>query len=249
MAWLSVYAWFSCSSFVASALLSWGRGLSRYFRRGVPSQWRTYLRDAPRPNPAITTGKAVLLRPLQRFHFVTRRAWSVGYFCYHTALLSVLTVYGWCAVAVLVRSMQSVPLPSYTGLPADGFGRVVSLILGSGDPALGAYLFGSYRHLFRAFGWCELGVAMTGNVALLIGWFSEIPRRKPSHLLVRTLIFAIIQTEWLGRLQLVNWATGLHTVLGLTLLLMAPYCYLAHIYLAPLVMISAWRRHRRGSTA
>ena len=173
--------------------------------------------------------------------------WGTSATTWH--LLSVIAVYAVCAVAVLVRSTQGTPLVFVGGPSTGGLGRAVFLIFGNGDPAVGKYLFGRCSHVFSGFGWCELGLAMTGNVALFVGWFTQTPRRKPSHLFVRGLIFAIIQTEWLGRLQLVSWATGFHTFLGLTLVLVVPYSYLAHLYLVPLVFASAWRRYRLGSTA
>lgn len=230
--------------------------------------WRDYLLDAAVPRSTFATFKAIFLNPLRHFHVRAHPLWTLGYGCYHLAIFTVVLTYGACVLALLVRRAEGCSFPVVETAPnAVGLVRCLLLIFGSGETRVAQFLFGRGHFVLSSIGWWELGLATVGNCALTWAWIrhgmgaltrdlDETCRqiriggaRVASQIAVRALVFSIIQTEWLGRLDLCHYATQLHTVLGLTLLLISPFCYLAHLYLAPFAVLAAWRRHRLRITA
>ena len=268
MQWLNWYAWLALGSVMFGALRVWFGGLYLFLTRGEHSAWRNYLHDAPRPHDSLATLRALFVRPMRKFHLRAHPVWTFGCWCYHAAILTVMSAYALGLLCLLVRAFEGRAYPELVANPTAGkLLQALLLIFGSGEPAAAQFLFGGWSRLFVWLGWWELGLAMAGNLALVTAWASHgmgavvrdldatcrgvlIPgRRSASHLGIRLLVFLIIQTEWLGRMGLLAWSTKLHTFLGLTLLLIAPFSYLAHTYWAPIALLSAWRRHRLGITA
>jgi hypothetical protein len=211
--------------------------------------------------------RALFFGPARSFYRRTNPLWAFGCAAYHVAILLVVSVYGACIALLGWRHVVGAVFPYEASGLVTTLGRDLVLVFGSGDPQVGRFLFGRGSVLLGWLGWFELGLAVIGNGALLVGWLAhgmgavthDLDRAaaglRPSgsrsweHLGIRLVVFAIIQTEWLGRTGLVPGAVYLHTVLGLTLLLLLPYTYLAHAALAPLAITGAWRRYALRTTA
>ena len=67
--------------------------------------------------------------------------------------------------------------------------------------------------------------------------------------MVRGLILLLIVSEVLGRLELVPGIVYIHSLLGLTLLLIFPFSYLRHIVFVPIAVSLAVRGRRLGTVA
>lgn len=64
------------------------------------------------------------------------------------------------------------------------------------------------------------------------------------HLVVRGLIFLIIQAELVARLRLWPQVVYGHVFLAMILLMLLPFSYLAHVVYSPVALVLGYRRRR-----
>ena len=142
------------------------------------------------------------------------------------------------------------------------YSNIIAIIAGNGEPLQSEFLFGSLAGTFRAVTWVVVVSALLGNSLILfthlLGRGGAIVRDldkaarnvrtkgmfKPSHLLVTFLVYSIIWTEILSRLDIVSGMVYLHAVIGVTLVLLLPYTYLFHMLYFPVSVYYSARRWR-----
>lgn len=209
--------------------------------------------------------------PCLHFHRRTNRLWSHGYIFYHIGLFTILAGYAVTILILAVKLLSGAALPNLT--PAAGPqaalapANILALTFGNAESAQRRFLFGSFAPLFLGVTWVGLSSALYGQVCqlgaqLLFG--QGAMRRGPDpvsrdlrrdgrfsgqHLLVTSIVFSIVVTEILARLQIVSDIVYYHAALGLTLLILLPHTYLAHIFIAPLALVNGLRRRRFWTTA
>lgn len=265
------------SAFACLALGGCGLGLLFKLIRLLLLGWPRHvpparvLRDAPEPLPWFTAFRKMLFSPLRHFHRRSSRSWTVGYALYHGAIFMVVGGYAVSALIIALRWGAHAPILDYaTGVATAGpttLANVLALIFGNAEQLPSSFLFGSWAPWFRTMAWCELPLAVAGNACLLYtllhGRLGAVrhaldPAVKNlrlrgafsgQHLLVRSIVFGIIVLEFIGRF---NWVPGIayaHAWLGLALVALFPFTYLAHIPLAPLALGLAILRRRRHAVA
>jgi hypothetical protein len=148
-------------------------------------------------------------------------------------------------VAILgYHALAGDPIPNV----AEGsFANVFAIVFGNAEPVQSQFLFGALARPFVIATWVVVASALVGNTLLLLTHLlgrsgavrADIDpaakglrvrgKRAPSHLAVTALVYAIIWTEILARLEIVPGIVYVHAMLGATLLLVLPYTYLFHM--------------------
>jgi hypothetical protein len=233
----------------------------------------------PKPEPESTSqsvGDATTLAhslwaPWRLFCARANPCWTVGCIAYHLAIVTVILGYALSFGILAMRVCQGRPLPDVlSGQPTPGAyhpANIAALIFGNADPAAGRFLFGHGQHLFVLATHVEVMFAVIGNVCLLT---SLLRRRMGAvlrdldavthglrlrgqfsveHLVVRGLIFLIIQAELVARLRLWPQVVYGHVFLAMTLLILLPFSYVAHVVYSPVALVLGYRRRRNRVTA
>ena len=251
---------------VALRLSRWGKAIlmSKYIHRRNPSFPVNY-----RPLGYARAAKDVVAGPVTHFHRKANRTWSRGYLLYHIAIITEVTGYTISAFILLSRMAagQSVPDVS-TGAAASSNvapSNLLAIVFGNGEHLQADFLFGGFAPYFIALTWVAVCFAVVGNLHLLYtllrrrngAVLADIDdaargvrlrgRRTWDRLVVRFLIFTIIWTELLARLDAVPGIVYLHAALGLALFTLFPFTYLFHmVYNFFAVYYAARRRAARA---
>ena len=261
---LNIFAPVAFTIFLVGLGLRLGRvakaALTRRHFRGITPNFI----GAPPPMPWHQALKAVLVNPLTHFHRQTNPTWGRGYVLYHLAIVTEVVGYSLSALIVgasllIGRALPDVALhleQSNNTSPAN----LLALVFGNGEPLQAHFLFGSLAPLFVAVTWVAVVLAVAGNLSLMITLLRRrsgavvadldhaaqglrLAGRRPwDRLLVRGLIFCIIWTELLARLELVPGIVYVHGALGLALFTLFPFTYLFHMVYALLAVAVATRR-------
>lgn len=215
--------------------------------------------------------KAVLVDPVTHFYMKANRVWGRGYVLYHIAIVTEVTGYTLAALILAVRALLGGGVPdvarhlehSQNYAPAN----LLAIIFGNGESLQADFLFGPFAPIFVSVTWVAVGFAVLGNLHLL---FTVLRRRSAAvlndldeaargirikgrmpwdRLVVRVLIFSIIWTELLARLELIPGIVFVHATLGLVLFTLFPFTYLFHIVYNVLAVFYATRRRMVRSLA
>ncbi|NTU82961.1 MAG: hypothetical protein HGA45_26945, partial [Chloroflexales bacterium] len=194
---------------------------------------------------------AVLTGPVTHFHKKANQTWSRGYMLYHIAIITEVSGYTLSALILIARILVGQPVPdigrhlehSFNYSPAN----LLAIVFGNGEALAAQFLFGSLAPVFVAVTWVAVGFAVVGNLHLV---YTLLRRRNGAvvadidaaskgvrvkgrltwdRLAVRLLIFSIIWTELLARLEVVEGIVFLHAALGTLLFTLFPFTYLFHM--------------------
>jgi nitrate reductase gamma subunit len=228
------------------------RGITRAFEGGAA------------PVSVAQALKQVFVNPVTRFHHKANPTWTRGYLIYHIAIVTKVFGYSLAALILLVRMVLGHHVPdvgthaaaSYNYEPAN----LLAIVFGNGEHLQAAYLFGPFAPAFITITWIAVICAVIGNMHLLI---TAIRRRNAAviasldpaardirtsgrmmwdRVAVRLVIFTIIWTELLARLEVVEGIVFVHAFLGLVLLMLLPFTYLFHMIYN---VLAAWYAVRR----
>lgn len=252
-------------------------GLSNMLIRLCAAVRRTPSLPKPETKPVSRfVGNTVTLarflgRPWQSFCARANPWWTVGCIAYHLAISTVVLGYALSLGLLAVRLCQGRALPDLlSGQPvpsAHGPAHIAALIFGNSEPTVGRFLLGRGYRLFLLATHAEVVFALTGNVclvySLLRGRMGAILHdldavtlglRRPGrfsieHLIVRGLIFLIVQAELIARLQVWPQVVYWHVALAMTFLMLLPFSYLAHVFYSPVALVLGYRRRRDRVTA
>lgn len=213
----------------------------------------------------------VITRPVRHYARKANPVWTLGYIFYHIGIITITAGY-FVSVAILaVRILLGQPVPDVATHEAASHNysltNLVAIVFGNAEPLQAGYLFGPLAEAFVKFTWVIVGSAFFGNAMLLLthlrGRGGAVtadmdaatrgvrtgPRHDAGHLLITLLVFAIIWTEILARLEAFPGIVYLHSLLGLTLFLIFPFTYLYHMFFAWLGWLYATRRRMARITA
>lgn len=225
------------------------------------------LLDAPPKLDWLTAVWNVLSFPVTRFNVRANPLVVTGVIFYH---LGIITIAGGYALSLLMLGwhlalgVTTVPDISTGAAVSNNFSysNIFAIIAGNGEPLQAAYLFGPFAEIFRFATWPVVISALFGNSLIL---FTHLRGRggavlndldgaaknvrvkgmfKISHLLVTFIVYSVIWTEILSRLEVVPGIVYLHAILAATLILLLPYTYLFHMVYFPVGVYYAGRRWR-----
>lgn len=266
---LNIYAPIALGLFAVGILLRMGRWMKavltirkvRGRNPGFPVNYSTL--------GLLKGAQDVLAGPVAHFHNKANRTWSRGYALYHVAIITEVTGYSLSALILFVRMFLGQPVPdvgrhieqSFNYTPAN----LLAIIFGNGEDLASHFLFGSFAPIFVGLTWVAVGFAVVGNLHLL---YTLLTRRNAAvvadidaasrgvrikgrltwdRLAVRLLIFTIIWTELLARLEVLPGIVFVHAGLGLALFTLFPFTYLFHmVYNFVALFYSARRRSIRA---
>jgi nitrate reductase gamma subunit len=213
--------------------------------------------------------KDVVSGPVAHFHRNANRTWSRGYLLYHIAIITEVVGYTLAAIILFARVAVGQTVPDIA-LHAEGStnydpANLMAIVFGNGEPLSANYLFGGFGPYFIGITWVAVGFAVAGNLHLM---YTLLRRRNAAvvadidpaargvrirgrmswdRLAVRLLIFTIIWTELLARLDAVSGIVFVHAALGLALFTLFPFTYLFHmVYNVVALYYSARRRAVRA---
>lgn len=268
---LNIFAPLALMIFVVGIGLKLGRWFKALVTKrqfyGITEQFY----EAPPRLGALAALKAVLVDPVTHFYMKGNRTWGRGYVLYHMAIVTEVTGYSLAALILLPRIIMGQAVPdvglhleqSWNYSPAN----LLAIIFGNGEHLQAQFLFGSFAPLFIGVTWVAVTFAVLGNLHLLITLLRKrngavISDLDPAaqgirlkgrltwdRLVVRLLIFSIIWTELLARLEVVPGIVFVHAALGLTLFTLFPFTYLFHIVYNFLAVFYATRRRMVRSLA
>lgn len=217
--------------------------------------------------PPLALGRSlreVVLGPLTHFHRKSNKLWGTGVMLYHVAIITEVMGYSLSAVIVGISLLGGRALPdvarhlehSANTSPSN----ILALIFGNAEPLQAHFLFGDLAPVFVGVTWIAVLFAVAGNLSLMItlllrrsgavvadideaaGGIRLQGRRPWDRMLVRGLIFCIIWTELLARLELVHGIVFVHAALGLALFTLFPFTYLFHMVYGLFAVAVATRR-------
>ncbi len=268
---LNVFAPIALAVFFVGITLKLGRW---FVAVTTPRRWRgmtTDFIDAPTPMSIPAAIKAVLIDPVTHFYMKANKTWGRGYILYHMAIVTEVTGYTLAALILIPRILFAGGVPdverhlehSQNYSPAN----LLAIIFGNGEHLQAQFLFGGFAPIFVSVTWVAVILAVLGNMHLLItvlrrrnaAVLNDLDpaaagirikgRRTWDRLTVRILIFCIIWTELLARLNIVPGIVFLHALLGLTLFTLFPFTYLFHIVYNFLALFYATRRRMTRTIA
>lgn len=268
---LNVYAYIAFTLFFLGTALKLGRFVRVAITNRKPRGRTPTALDAPEPMPTFEAIKKVLFGPITHFYLKANRTWARGYMFYHVAIITILSGYALSALILAVRILSGSPVPdvalgipeSYNYSPAN----LLAIVFGNAEHLQAPYLFGRLAGIFIAVTWVAVLFGLYGNTNLLI----TILRKKSGavmddldpaargirtpghfsweHLFVTLLVFSIIWTEILARLELVPGIVYYHAALGLTIFAVFPFTYLFHIVYAFIAVYFAVQRRKNRTIA
>ncbi|MBX0327226.1 hypothetical protein K2Z83_05970 [Oscillochloris sp. ZM17-4] len=266
---LNIYTPIALLLFFGGVALRMGRWVKAMFvYRTARGRNRTF--PVTSSNLGMIKGAAeVLIGPVTHFHQKANRTWSRGYALYHAAIITEVTGYSISTLILLARIALGQPVPDIALQTAESFNytpaNLLTIVFGNGEELAAHFLFGGFAPVFLAITWVAVIFAVLGNLHLL---FTLLTRRNAAvvadidrasagvrvkgrltwdRLAVRLLIFAIIWTELLARLDVVPGIVFFHASLGLALFTLFPFTYLFHmVYNVVALYYSARRRSIRA---
>lgn len=209
--------------------------------------------------------------PTFRFAMTGNPIFALGAVLYHIGIITVSTGYGISLIILLYHILNGNPIPDVsTGTEQSlnySLSNIFAIIFGNGEWLQAKFLFGNFAEIFVYGTWIIVISAFIGNSLLLIvhifGLSGAIIRDidpaaknvrvkgrfKFSHFLVTFLVYAIIWTEILARLEIIHGMVYIHSILGATMIMIFPYTYLFHMFYAPVAVYYGARRWRYRYTA
>ncbi|MCS7205331.1 MAG: hypothetical protein NZ853_06505 [Leptospiraceae bacterium] len=191
---------------------------------------------------------------------------AIGAILYHIGIITVTTGYGISLVILLYHIFNGNPIPDVSTHAAESYNyslsNIFAIIFGNGEWLQAKFLFGPFAEFFVYFTWIIVISAFVGNTLLMVvhifGLSGAITkdidpaargvrrkgRFKFSHLALTALVYAIIWTEILARLEIVHGIVYIHSILGATMIMIFPYTYLFHMFSAPIAVFYGARRWR-----
>lgn len=250
---LNIYAPIAFLLFFAGLALRMGRWVKAFVvHPTVRGRNRTF--PVVTPDMGLIKGAIeVLTGPVKHFHAKANRTWSRGYALYHVAIITEVTGYTLSALILFARMAMGQPVPDIGHHIAESSNyspaNLLAIVFGNGESLASQFLFGSFAPVFVSITWVAVGFAILGNLHLV---FTLLTRRNSAvladideaskgvrikgrltwdRITVRLLIFSIIWTELLARLELVPGIVFLHASLGLALFTLFPFTYIFHMVL------------------
>jgi nitrate reductase gamma subunit len=268
---LDAYAPFAIAVALLGVLYKSGMHVGRMFTRGRRPGRAPNAIDNPARLSWLAALRKVFVFPTERFSMRANPVFAMGAVLYHVGIVSIAAGYGLSLVLLAVKLAAGDPIPSVmTGAEAShdlSASNLFAIVFGNAEPLQARFLFGWGAETFREVTWVAVASALVGNTMLLLthlrGRGGAIvkdldPAAKglrvrgkyaPSHLFVTALVYAIIWTEILARLQVAPGVVYLHATLGATMILVLPYTYLFHIIYGPIGVLYAARRWRERTIA
>lgn len=225
----------------------------------------------PRPASVWEALTQVIINPITHFFFRANRAWSRGYTLYHMAIMTEATGYSLAALILLFHIVMGHPIPDVSRHVAESHNyspaNLLAIVFGNGEHLQAHFLFGDMATVFVLFTWIAVMFAVAGNLNMLMTVLQKrngavledidsaargmriAGRMTWDRLAVRFLIFTIIWTELLARLEIVPGIVYLHALLGVTLLALLPFTYLFHMVYNFLAIFYATRRRMQRTIA
>lgn len=266
---LNIFAPFALAIFITGITLNLGRWFKallfkRRFR-GVTQQFE----GGPGYINPIAAAKSVLFDPVIHFYNKANPTWNRGYMFYHIAIVTEVIGYSVAALIVFFHMLMGNAIPSVVDHAEHSLNyspsNIIAIIFGNGEHLQAHFLFGSFAGVFITVTWVAVGFAVLGNLhlvytllrgrsaATVLGDIDPAAAgiRSRGHLkwdrvVVRLLIFSIIWTELLARLEIVPGIVFFHGALGLTLFTIFPFTYLFHmVYNLVALFYSSRRRMAR----
>ncbi|MBO9317236.1 MAG: hypothetical protein J7456_15805 [Chloroflexus sp.] len=245
---------------------AWALMTKRRFRGVSP----TFESPPPRMGvfPALY---AVLFGPFNHFYKRSNPVWGRGYLLYHVAIITEVTGYTISAFIVFANILLGRPVPDVSLKLAESFNyspaNLLAIIFGNGKALQANFLFGDFGPYFIGITWVAVIFAVIGNLHLMVAlvrkWsgavVGDIDRasqgiRTPGRyawdrIAIRSIIFCIIWTELLSRLNIVPDTIYLHALLGMALFTLLPFTYLFHMAYNFLAIFYAVRRRMERTIA
>ncbi len=229
------------------------------------------LLDAPPKLGWLAAAWDVLSFPVTRFNVRANPVLVWGVVFYHMGIITIITGYALSTLLVCGYLAFGLPIPDVsTGIPVSyniSYSNVFAIIFGNGEPLQSMFLFGPLAGAFRLVTWLAVLSALFGNSLILIthilgrggaivGDIDKAAKKirikgmfTASHLVITLVVYTIIWTEILSRIDAVHGIVYLHSVIGVTLILMMPYTYLFHMMYFPVSIFYAARRRRERCIA
>jgi len=232
---------------------------------------------SPTPDPkapAVGLAKTLvrsLTGPFRSFCARANPCWTVGCFAYHMAIVTVAVGYALSLGLLAIRLGHGQSLPDVlSGQPTpDAWhpSNILALIFGNSEPAAARFLFGRGHRAFVVATHAEVVFAVAGNLCLLCtlcrrqmgavlhdldpaaSSLRRAGRFSTEHMVVRALVFLIIQAELVARLRLWPQVVYIHVFLAASFLALLPFSYLAHIFYTPVALVLGYHRRRDRVTA
>ncbi len=228
------------------------RGITRAFEGG------------PSPISLLEALKQVIITPITRFSAGSNQTWSRGYALYHIAIVTEVTGYSLAALLVFFHVALGHPVPDVAAHATQSTNyspaNLLAIVFGNAEHLQSHFLFGSLAPVFVSFTWIAVVFAVLGNMHMV---YTALRGRNGAVLgdidaaasgrriagqfmwdrtIVRLIIFSIIWTELLARLEAVEGIVFVHAFLGLLLFTLLPFTYLFHIAYNFLAIFYATRR-------
>ncbi len=261
---LNVYAPVAIALFILGTLLRLSHWLKAVFTKRKFSGVSPTFYKPPEPKPPLQALKEVLFSPVKNFYLRANRTWALGYIFYHIAIVTILSGYAISALILAYHILLGHPVPDISKGIRESFNysipNMLAIIFGNAEHLQSEFLFGRFATAFVAITWVAVLSGLFGNFNLLLtvvrgksgAVLSDIDRaakniRTPGHfsfehVFVTLLVFGIIWTEILARLQVFPGIVYYHALLGLTIFAVFPFTYLFHIVFAFIAVYYATKR-------
>lgn len=266
---LNVFAPIAVIIFATGIALNLGRWLKaltmkRRFR-GVTQDFE----GGPSYMNPLAAAKSVLFDPMKHFYKKANPTWNRGYLFYHLAIITEVLGYSLAAVIVFFHVLMGNHVPDVAAHAEHSLNytpaNLIAIIFGNGEHLQAQFLFGGLGDVFIYVTWVAVICAVIGNMHLVytilrgrgastvLGDIDQAAAGirtkgtlKWDRILVRLLIFTIIWTELLARLEVVPGIVFFHGALGLILFTVFPFTYLFHmVYNLVALFYSSRRRMAR----
>ncbi len=270
IAFLNTYGSIAIGIMIAGAGYRILRHIYLVFTKGRPKGRAMNAADNPNfYSFGSAVRKTVYTFPAKGFGFNSNKLYTWGLILYHVDIISITIGYIASLIIVLNDVLAGVMIPDISG----GFelstnysvGNILTIVFGNAGKLQSAYLFGSSAELFVNATWVAIFFAVLGNTSILLaritqnGGGSVVSDIDPaakgirvggiknkSHVFVTLMITAIIWSEILSRTGISGAAhmEYYHAILGATLLMIAPFTYLFHIFYVPVYLYYGAKRWR-----
>ncbi len=268
---LDNYALIAIIISAAGILYKGGLHFIRLFTHPIKIQRNSNALDAIPPRSIFESVKLFFSFPTFRFASKSNPIFAWGAVLYHIGIITVSTGYAISLLLLLYHILNGNPIPDVaTGASSSynySLSNIFAIIFGNGEWLQAKFLFGPFAEFFVYFTWIIVISAFVGNTLLMIthifGLSGAITkdldpaaknlrvkgRFKFSHLVFTALVYAIIWTEILARLEIIDGMVYIHSILGATMILIFPYSYLFHMAYAPIAVYYGARRWRHRYVA
>jgi len=208
--------------------------------------------------------------PAKKFGMQSNKLYTYGLILYHVDIISITIGYIVSTVIVGSDVLAGNLIPDISmGLAEStnySVGNILTIVFGNAGHLQSAYLFGDKAQLFVDVTWGAIFFAVLGNTSILLaritqnGGGSIVSDLDPaakgirvggiknkSHILVTLTLTAIIWSEILSRTgaSAASELEYLHAILGATILMIAPFTYLFHIFYIPVYLYYGARRWQK----